>query len=63
MLEEGDPTATELFLRYQKIAMPNLRLEKEEIDALIEHMRLESSRISSDFAKYSESDLPPVSLE
>ena len=63
MLEEGDPTATELFFRYQEIAMPNLRLEKEEIDALIEHIQLEGSRVSSDLAKYSESDLPPVSLE
>jgi hypothetical protein len=43
--------------------MPNLRLEKEEIDALIEHIQLEGSRVSSDLAKYSGSDLPPVSLE
>ena len=63
MLEEGDPTATELFLRYQEIAMPNLRLEKEEIAALIEHIQLEGSRVSSDLAKYSESSLPHVSLE
>jgi protein SCO1/2 len=51
MLEEGDPTATELFLRYQEIAMPNLRLEKEEIDALIEHIRLNTSLIRVDLAK------------
>ena len=63
MLAEGDPTATELFLRYQEIAMPNLRLENEEIDALIKHLRLESSRIGSDLAKHSGSALPPVSLK
>ena len=45
MLKEGDPTATDLFLRYQEIAMPNLRLESQEIEALIKHLRLESSRI------------------
>ena len=43
--------------------MPDLRLENEEIGALIEHMRLESSRISGDLAKHSDSALPPVSLE
>jgi protein SCO1/2 len=60
MLEEGDPTATELFLQYQEIAMPNLRLVDEEVDALIEHMRLESLRLV-DLAKNAE-PLPPVSL-
>jgi hypothetical protein len=31
--------------------MPNLRLEKEEIDALIEHIRLNTSLIRVDLAK------------
>ena len=60
MLEEGDPTATELFLQYQEIAMPNLRLVDEEVDALIEHMRLESLRLV-DLAKNAE-PLPSVSV-
>jgi protein SCO1/2 len=46
MLEEGDPTATELFEQYQQIAMPNLRLTEEEVEALIEHMASESLRKS-----------------
>jgi protein SCO1/2 len=46
MLEEGDPTATELFEQYQQIAMPNLRLDEEEVEALIEHMASESLRKS-----------------
>ncbi len=47
MLEEGDPTAVELFEQYQQIAMPNLRLEDEEVAALIDHMKLESRRLVS----------------
>ena len=38
MLEEGDPIATELYVRYNKIAMPNLRISEEDAEALIEHM-------------------------
>jgi protein SCO1/2 len=45
MLEEGDPIATELFIRFREIAMPNLRLEKSDVDALIEHMASESRRL------------------
>jgi protein SCO1/2 len=47
MLKEGDPTAVQLFEQYQQIAMPNLRLEDEEVTALIDHMRLESRRLDS----------------
>jgi len=56
MLEEGDPTAIELFRRYQEIAMPNLRLEDQEIDALIEHMRNESLRIRGRLASNAKRD-------
>jgi protein SCO1/2 len=45
MLREGDSIATQLFQRYNEIAMPNLRLEDDEIEALIEHMASESLRI------------------
>jgi protein SCO1/2 len=38
MLEEKDPVATELFNRYQKLSMPNLRLSDAEIEALINYM-------------------------
>jgi len=38
MLEEKDPVATELFNRYQKLSMPNLRLTDAEIEALINYM-------------------------
>ena len=51
MLEEGDPTATALFKKYQEIAMPNLRLKEEEVEALIEHMASESLRKSGRLAR------------
>jgi protein SCO1 len=51
MLKEGDPTATEMFLQYQEIAMPNLRLENEEVRALIEHLKSESLRVRSQLAR------------
>jgi len=38
MLEEKDPVATELFNRYQKLSMPNLRLTDAEIEALINYL-------------------------
>ena len=43
MLEEGDPIATELYVRYNKIAMPNLRLSEDDAEALIEHMASETA--------------------
>ena len=51
MLEEGDPTATALFKQYREIAMPNFRLDDEEVEALIEHMASESLRKSGRLAR------------
>ncbi len=38
MLAEKDPIATELYNRYQKILMPNLRLSDADVNALIEYL-------------------------
>lgn len=38
MLAEKDPLATELFARYNKVAMPNLRLNDAEVDALLRYL-------------------------
>lgn len=38
MLAENDPVATELFNRYKKLSMPNLRLSDVDVDALINYM-------------------------
>jgi protein SCO1 len=38
MLAEKDPLATELFAKYNKIAMPNLRLTDKEIEQLLSYL-------------------------
>jgi len=38
MLSENDPIAIDLYTRYKKMPMPNLRLNDPEIDALIAYM-------------------------
>ncbi|MFP8876925.1 MAG: cytochrome c, partial [Myxococcota bacterium] len=42
MLEEGDVIALELFRQYDEIVMPNLRLNEEDVAALIDFMEAES---------------------
>ena len=44
MLEEGDPIALELLERYDGIVMPNLRLDEEDVAALIDFMEREGRR-------------------
>ncbi len=45
MLAEGDPIARELFERYNQLAMPNLRLDDTDAEALIEFMAAQSRRV------------------
>ena len=44
MLAEKDPVAMELFEQYNRMPMPNLRLNKTEVDALIKYMGEADSR-------------------
>ena len=45
MLAENDPIARELFERYNELAMPNLRLDDDDAEALIEFMASQSRRV------------------
>ncbi len=45
MLEEKDPVVMEMYFEYDEVLMPNLRLNKVEVDALIEYMDAESHRV------------------
>ena len=38
MIEEGDPQALALYAKYRELAMPNLRLEHTEVNALLEFL-------------------------
>ena len=44
MLEAGDPIATALYKKYNNLAMPNMRLNKQEALDLIEYMDDETNR-------------------
>lgn len=44
MLAERDPIATALFERFEKIPMPNLRLDENSAQAIIEFLREETDR-------------------
>ncbi|NIO17053.1 MAG: c-type cytochrome [Deltaproteobacteria bacterium] len=45
MLEEKDPIATALLAEYNNVPMPNLRLSKVDIEALIAYMEEETHRL------------------
>lgn len=45
MLAKGDPIATALFEKYNRLAMPNLRLNRQEAGDLIDYLTEESRRI------------------
>ena len=45
MLQENDPLAQALFTKYNKVAMPNLKLNDSDIKALIQYIETESQRI------------------
>ena len=45
VLEEKDPLALSLLAKFNNIPMPNLRLNKLEIDSLIEYIELETRRL------------------
>ncbi|WP_317890011.1 c-type cytochrome [Pseudomonas sp. JM0905a] len=44
MLAEQDPLATNLFQQYNKVAMPNLQLGEQDIQALMHYMDDETLR-------------------
>jgi copper(I)-binding protein/cytochrome oxidase Cu insertion factor (SCO1/SenC/PrrC family) len=44
MLEAGDPIATQLYEEYGQVAMPNMRLNREEAEALLDYLGTETAR-------------------
>ena len=48
LLAAKDPIATELYKRYNKVIMPNLKLSDVDIKALIDYMEASSKAISQD---------------
>ena len=48
MLKKKDPIAMELYEQYNNLAMPNMRLNKEEALSLLDYMADETQRIAGD---------------
>ena len=46
MINKKDPIAMEMYERYNKLAMPNMRLNKEEADVLLAYIDDETQRIT-----------------
>ena len=48
MIAEGDPIALEILAKYGDLRMPNLSLTDVDVRGVIEYLRKESTRISSE---------------
>lgn len=51
MLKKKDPIAISLYNQYKKLAMPNMRLNKEEADALLAYIEGETQRLQGKSAQ------------
>jgi hypothetical protein len=51
MLAQGDPIAKELFDRYGKVTMPNLRLAKEDVAVIVEYLAAQAPRGTASHAE------------
>ena len=51
MIAEKDPIATALLAEYRNVMMPNLRLSRVDVAALLEFMRNESARVVAQAAR------------
>jgi copper(I)-binding protein/mono/diheme cytochrome c family protein len=56
MLKKKDPIAMELYKQYNSLAMPNMRLHKDEALALLDYIDAESMRVTGN-------ELDPISSE
>jgi len=47
LIEEKDPIATALFKQYKEIRMPRLNLAQEDVNTLIEFMKIQTASVGS----------------
>jgi protein SCO1/2 len=48
MIDAGDPTAVELYDRYNQIRMPNLKLSNQDVAKLIDFLQIQDKRLGFD---------------
>lgn len=53
MLEKKDPIAMAMLAQYDNLAMPNMRLNRKEVDDLIDYMQEETLRLDGEIQKLS----------
>jgi protein SCO1/2 len=47
LIDEGDPIATALFKKYKEIRMPRLNLPQEDVNTLIEFMKIQTASVGN----------------
>jgi hypothetical protein len=57
MIAEKDPIATALFKKYKQVRMPNLRLDQDEVQLIIDFMKNPEAQQSTDASKAKSLDL------
>jgi mono/diheme cytochrome c family protein len=62
MLKKQDPIAMSLYKQYNNLAMPNMRLNKEEAQVLLEYINDETQRLKGDL-KQTNSEITETSVD
>ena len=47
LIAEKDPIATSLFKKYKEVRMPSLPLHEEDVNTLIEFMKIQTARLAN----------------
>ena len=60
MIDGGDPTAIDLYTKYNEIRMPNLKLSSDDISRLIDYLRIQDKRMGFDSGGKAEPENAPA---
>ncbi|MBM3989465.1 MAG: c-type cytochrome [Planctomycetes bacterium] len=63
MLAEKDPKVMELYEQWNRLPMPNLRLEQPDVDAILEYMKSESEFLAAKRARQAEEERASAQAE
>lgn len=60
MIDGGDPTAIDLYTKYNEIRMPNLKLSSDDISRLVDYLRIQDKRMGFDTGGKEEPENAPA---